>query len=91
MPRTEAEQIAWELQCYGMTEAEVLAEKPEFTDPLMYAMSILSDVQHLMKSRTRPPSENAETARQWINKAKFWMGLTRREIASANSALRLVS
>ena len=32
MARTLEDQMDWEQQCYGMTQAEVQAEKPEHTD-----------------------------------------------------------
>lgn len=72
MPRTPEEQFAWEIQCYGMTEAQVLAQKPSYMDIPMWAMSILSDAQHVLEF-----SQDEETARQYINKAKFWIALLR--------------
>jgi hypothetical protein len=68
---SEAEQR----KMFGITMAEVVAEKPKFEDPGMWAMSILSDVQEIISRRYDPTS--LERARQWINKAKYWIDAQR--------------
>lgn len=56
---------------YGMTE-EAVRNEPLFKldtpeEDIGYAMNILSDAQHMMECG------NYEVARQFINKAKYWM------------------
>lgn len=64
-----------ERRMFGKTLAQVVAEKPAFVGPDMMAMSILSDVQELiLRSRD---AASATIARQWINKAKYWIEQTR--------------
>jgi hypothetical protein len=66
---------------YGMTEEEVRNEpifkmdKPD--EDIGYAMNILSDAQHMMECG------NYEVARQFINKAKYWMSKAKSEIREA--------
>lgn len=72
MTRTPEEQKAWELQAYGATQEDILAEKPDYDEDGFWAISILSDVQHLAEMHRTP--ERDETIRQWINKAKFFIG-----------------
>lgn len=62
-------------QLFGMTFDQVIAEKPKHTDAGMWAMSILSDVQELIARR--PDAAALERARQWINKAKYWIDVQR--------------
>lgn len=68
LTKEQKEQI--EIKRYGCTLAEVKEEmegRTKFNSQiLMYAMAILSDAQHTMES-------DPETARQWINKAKYWI------------------
>lgn len=71
MPYTPEERRQIELQMFGMTREQLVSEKPKFYKPSMYAMSILSDVQELLARK--PDSRQLERARQWINKAKFWI------------------
>ena len=59
-----------EVLMFGMTKEQVIAERSSLYTEHMWAMSILSDVQEIIKS---PTVDNLETARQWINKAKFWI------------------
>ena len=63
--------IAEQEKMFGLTTEQMELEKPEYIDNLMWAMSILSDVQHVM-------NHNQEQARQWVNKAKFWISEERR-------------
>jgi hypothetical protein len=61
---------------FGMSKAQVVAEKPKFERPGMWAMSILSDAQEtIARSGT---AEARERARRWINKAKFWIDVCER-------------
>jgi uncharacterized protein (DUF111 family) len=75
MAWTEAEQI----KCFGITEAEVEKEilsyhsKVMMYDRTMYAMSVLSDVQHIIANNVYGEKTN-EVARQWMNKAKYAIG-----------------
>lgn len=57
---------------FGLTLDEVIAEKPAFYDPGLFAMAILSDVQGLLE-RSGDDRTARERARQWINKAKYWI------------------
>ena len=71
MPLSEEEKRQRQLAMFGITLEQVIAEKPKFQKPGMWAMSILSDVQELL---VRDGSTQArERGRQWINKAKFWI------------------
>ncbi|MBO0784346.1 MAG: hypothetical protein J2P37_36550 [Ktedonobacteraceae bacterium] len=72
--RTPEDQAAWELQCYGCTQAESKAGIDQLvaftnagrTGPANMALgSILSDVQELI-ARGRN-----EEARQYINRVKY--------------------
>ena len=65
-----------EIEMFGMTLEEVkkshmFALKGNPDMDLMYAMQILSAAQHVMAMDLS--SDNNETARQFINKAKFWI------------------
>lgn len=65
-------------QMFGMTLDQVIAEKPKFEAPGMWAMSILSDVQEMLSRiplEKRPDPVILERARQWINKAKYWVDI----------------
>jgi hypothetical protein len=58
---------------FGITLDQVIAGKPKYESAGMWAMSILSDVQELL---ARDSSASAgESARQWINKAKYWIDI----------------
>ena len=52
-------------------KGDMLDTKPELMDSGLYAIAILSDVQEILNA-------NPEMARQWINKAKYFIGLSRR-------------
>lgn len=60
-------------QMFGMTLDQVIAEKPKYETPGMWAMSILSDVQETLARLHRVDPVILERARQWINKAKYWI------------------
>lgn len=73
-----------QIKMFGMTTIEVLASKPGFYSNGLYAMAILSDVQEVLARLDTVIGEPAnhasltfkkelETARQWINKAKFFI------------------
>lgn len=75
---TEKEKKLQEIQMFGMTLEQVIKERelnePMFAgkgqndmDLMLYSMQILSDAQYVLKSG------QIETARQLINKAKFWI------------------
>lgn len=53
---------------FGMSMEDLENELPDYYSPHLWAMSILSDAQEALASG------RSETARQWINKAKYWMG-----------------
>ena len=76
----EDDRPGWELQCYGMKENTLrhMVDKPCLgTPPQMIAMSILSDVQELIANGqefmggTQKSPPVFETARQYINRAKW--------------------
>lgn len=60
-------------QMFGMTLDQVIAEKPKYETPGMWAMSILSDVQEMLAGLRRADPVMLDRARQWINKAKYWV------------------
>lgn len=66
-------------QMFGMTLDQVIAEKPKYENPGLWAMSILSDVQESLArlSGSRPDPVILDRARQWINKAKYWIDVQR--------------
>jgi hypothetical protein len=66
-------------QMFGMTLDQVISEKPKFENPGLWAMSILSDVQESLArlSPNRPDPVILDRARQWINKAKYWIDVQR--------------
>ena len=79
----EDDRPGWEFQCYGMEESALrrMVDKPclgaTITPPQMIAMSILSDVQELIANGqefmggTQKSPPVFETARQYINRAKW--------------------
>ena len=75
----------WEVECYGVTEAELEEAKPEFMSNNMEAMSWLSDAQHILAHAGDWKNESnqakaKEDARQFINRAKYFIGKeTKRE------------
>jgi hypothetical protein len=72
MPLSEKEQRDRQIQMFGMPLDDVRKEKPPIYKPGMWAMSILSDVQELLAAQGGSAGAR-EQARQWINKAKFWI------------------
>lgn len=80
-----AKKLNWQLGCYGETEADMekmflLANTGKYaSERTMYAMSILSDVQEIL-ARNVYGDETKEIARQWINKAKYFIGEVHSEL-----------
>ena len=70
MSRTEAEKREFDQQCYGMAE-ETLQRivRDALSGPSMLAMGMLSDAQHLIDPDHG--INDVETARQYINRAKY--------------------
>jgi len=69
-----AEKLAWELQAYGCTKADLMRMVKEQSFPgteLMFAAGILSDAQEIISGEFGEP--DTETARQFINRAKCIM------------------
>jgi len=65
---------------FGTTLSKVIAEKPKFADPGLWAISILSEVQELISSSYVPwgiEGTSIERARKLINKAKYWIDVQR--------------
>ena len=72
-----AAQVERQVKCFGMTMEEVEVEFKTAlfqTDRIMFAMSILSDAQEAMVRG------DVETARQWVNKAKYHMDRVRQAL-----------
>ena len=72
--KDQKEQLAWELQCYGMSKVALNRMVKEQAFPgteLMFAAGILSDAQEAISGEYGEP--DVETARQFINRAKFIM------------------
>lgn len=81
MPRSAEEQAAWVEQCYGTTEAQL----DEYIEGVlthgdraeMFAMSRLSDAQHLMELASEQAGADShaatwlEEARKIVNQAKY--------------------
>lgn len=67
--KNQAEKIEWQKQAYGCTEAELEEgfKNGLVRDPMMYIASILSDAQAVLET------DDKETARQYINRAKFFI------------------
>ena len=66
MPRTKEERDAFDMQAMGCLGKDLIEANPTFgLDPMMLAMSILSDAQE------EAERGNKETVRQFINRAKF--------------------
>jgi hypothetical protein len=61
----------FEKQCYGCTQAALDAAMNEAFDPLMLAMSILSDAQEVISGEFGEP--DTERARKYMNRAKYIM------------------
>lgn len=78
--RDPVEKAKWELQCYGCYAKELdrMADNALSGGRMMLAMSILSDAQHLISPEHNMKDgdvskANAETARQYMNRAKYLM------------------
>jgi len=74
MERSQKEQLAWELQCYGCSKAQLehIVKTQCFPgEEIMFAAGILSDAQEVLSAEFGEPDH--ETARQYINRAKFIM------------------
>jgi hypothetical protein len=74
MQRDQKEQLAWELQCYGCSKAQLehIVKTQCFPgEEIMFAAGILSDAQEVLSAEYGEPDH--ETARQYINRAKFIM------------------
>lgn len=61
----------FEKQCYGCTEAALNQAMDDAIDPLMLAMSILSDAQEVISGEFGEP--DTERARKYMNRAKYIM------------------
>lgn len=75
------DELAWEVQAYGETEAELILGKSSMYGPIEWAMSLLSDAQSQLEFSASSlngmkyvPARDAKIARQWMNQAKYWMG-----------------
>jgi len=62
-----------QIDCFGCTVESMLKSKPAFVDTEMYAVQILSDAQEELSRG------NGEIARQYINKAKYFISLLLQE------------
>jgi hypothetical protein len=74
MERSQKEQLAWELQCYGCSKAQLehIVKTQCFPgEEIMFAAGILSDAQETLSAEYGEP--DVEQARQFINRAKFIM------------------
>jgi hypothetical protein len=76
---TKQDQLKWELQCYGMTKAQLnqMVKLQAFPgQEMMFAAGLLSDAQHVIDKETHEHNEGwvdpqaANQARQYINCAK---------------------
>lgn len=74
MDKEQRERMMFGESIEEMRGAVMFANLNDPNDLIMYAMSILSDAQHILES-------NPEMARQWINKSKYFM-------SEANEILR---
>ena len=62
-----------ETNMFGQTIEQMEEAKPSFYSNSLYAMAILSDVQELLAREDSCDPERIERARQWINKAKYFI------------------
>ena len=76
---TDKDQLAWEIQAYGMTKAQLnlMVKQQAFPGTeIMFAAGLLSDAQHVIDKETNEHCEGwvdpqaANQARQFINCAK---------------------
>ena len=87
--KDQKEQLAWELQCYGMSKAALNRMVKEQAFPgteLMFAAGLLSDAQETLSAEFNPNGVSAQTAnkaRQLMNCAKAIMFdfMDRKEVA----------
>lgn len=75
--KTDKEQLAWELQCYGMTKDQLKAMVKQQAIPgneIMFAAGMLSDAQTVIDPEFNDEGwvspKTANQARQYINCAK---------------------
>ena len=69
MTRTIEEKNEWDMQAYGCTAVAIDNALEDYRDPLMLAASMLSDAQEVISGEFGQP--DTETARQFINRAKY--------------------
>jgi predicted urease superfamily metal-dependent hydrolase len=69
--RTVEEKKQWDLQAYGCSAGAIDKALEDYRDPLMLAASMLSDAQEVISGEFGQP--DTETARQFINRAKYIM------------------
>jgi len=69
MLRTEYEKSEWDLQAYGCRAIAIDNAIKNYQDPLMLAASMLSDAQEIISGEYGKP--DTETARQFMNRAKY--------------------
>lgn len=74
----------FEKQCYGCTEAALDAAMDDAFDPLMLAMSILSDAQEVISGEFGDP--DTERARKYMNRAKYIMSRLMQDAREAEAA-----
>ena len=67
--RTVEEKKQWDLQAYGCSAGAIDKALEDYRDPLMLAASMLSDAQEVISGEFGQP--DTETARQFINRAKY--------------------
>jgi hypothetical protein len=67
--RTIEEKKQWDLQAYGCSAGAIDKALEDYRDPLMLAASMLSDAQEVISGEFGQP--DTETARQFINRAKY--------------------
>ena len=89
--KTDKEQLAWELQAYGMSKEALMRMVKEQSFPgteMMFAAGLLSDAQQIMDPEFNDEGwvspKTANQARQYINCAKAIMfGLMNEERKAA--------
>ena len=70
--KTTQEKLQWELQAYGCTagQLDMMVKEQAFPGTeMMFAAGILSDAQEAISGEYGQP--DTETARQYINRAKY--------------------
>ena len=81
--KTDKDQLAWEIQAYGMTKAQLdtMVKQQALGEEIMFAAGLLSDAQQILDAEfnTQGPEdgwvapETANQARQYMNCAKAIM------------------